>query len=97
MGAKRQRKANIVPLQDADALFRGNGVRAIARRTLPPGFTVADLRQFVELLYGMFDEREAKAVRVFDPFAQEGGRRITVARLVDAVMTLIEQQSHKEA
>lgn len=97
MPAKRQHKKTVQPLRDADALFLGMGVRAIARKTLPPGFTVADLQQFVELLYGMFDEREAKTIRVFDPFAGEGGRRVTVARLTEALTAIITNQTKKSA
>ncbi|MBA2677333.1 MAG: hypothetical protein H0U76_02885 [Ktedonobacteraceae bacterium] len=74
---------------ETDALFLGDGVRSIARKTLPPGYTVADLRQFLRLLYGLFDEKEAKVVIVADPFADGEGRRVTVARLADALENLI--------
>lgn len=82
---------------DPDALFLGDGVRSIARKTLPPGYTVADLNQFLTLLYGLFDEREAKEVRVYDPFAQEHGRRVTVARLADALATVIDHHQERQA
>ncbi len=96
MHVKRQvKKPAKSAVEDADALFVGLGERAIARKTLPPGYTVADLQQFVTLLYDMYDEREAKVVTVFDPFAQEKGRRITVARLTDALESLIERYQQR--
>jgi hypothetical protein len=88
---KKPTKSN----KDHDALFVGDGMRAIARKTLPPGYTIPDLQQFLALLYGMFEEREAKQVRVFDPFAQEKARKITVARLAEALDQLIESHTQK--
>jgi hypothetical protein len=91
----RQQRKSLQAIGDADALFLGQGVRAIARKTLPPGFTAADLQQFLTLLYGLFDDREAKVVRVYDPFATERGRKVTVARLADALSQLIEQHTQQ--
>lgn len=94
---KRQQKKAVQPSGDADALFLGSGVRAIARKTLIPGFTVADLEQFLTLLYGMFEEKEAKQVCVFDPFSHERGRRVTVARLAEAIEQVIQNNTQKSA
>ena len=94
---KRQQPQTKKVLKDADALFSGDGVRAITRKSMLPGYTVADLQQFLHLLYGMFDEKEAKKVTVFDPFSQERHRRVTVARLADALDSLIESQQQKSA
>lgn len=80
--------------QDADALFLGTGVRSIARKTMLPGYTIVDLERFIELLYGMFDEQEAKRVTVYDPFAQKQARRVTVARLAQALEDLVA--AHKQ-
>ncbi len=95
MIGKRQRKKTQNIVGDADALFLGTGVRAIARKTLPPGLTVADLQQLLTFLYGMFDERDAKVIRAYDPFAQERGRRVTVGRLADALSQLIDKHSQQ--
>jgi hypothetical protein len=92
-GCMRRVHQKISTKVDADALFLGTGIRAIARKTLPTGYTIADLQQFLSLLYGLFDEKEAKEVRVYDPFAQERGRRVTVARLADALANLIAAQA----
>jgi hypothetical protein len=94
---KRQRKVQQVPKGDVDALFLGDGIRAITRKTLLPGYTVSDLEQFVQLVYGMFDEQEAKRITVYDPFAKEKARRITVARLADALETLIASHSQQKS
>jgi len=83
--------------ETTDAVFLGSGVRAIARKSMLPGDTVADLEQFLVLLYGMFDEKEAKQVSVFDPFAESKGRRITIARLAGALEDLIERTAQKSA
>ena len=93
-----KKKGRGMPLQskkENDALFVGDGIRAIARKTLPPGYTVPDLQQFLALLYGMFEEKEARQVRVFDPFAQEKARKVTVARLAEAIDQLIESNAQK--
>jgi hypothetical protein len=95
---KRVRQQKKIPAKtDADALFLGTGVRAIARKTLPSGYTLADLQQFLELLYGMFEEHEVKEIRVYDPFAQSEGRRVTVARLADALENLIAAHAEKKS
>ena len=94
---KRQRKRPLALVGDADALFLGSGVRAIARKSMLPGYTIPDLEQFLNLLYGMFDDKQAKEVTVFDPFASEKGRRITVARLADALAHLIESHRQEKA
>jgi hypothetical protein len=97
-GSMLKKKGRATPSQgkkDHDALFVGDGMRAIARKTIPPGFTVPDLQQFLALLYGMFEEKEAKQVRVFDPFAQEKARKVTVARLAEAIDQIIESHSQK--
>jgi hypothetical protein len=95
MIGKHQQKKALKAVEDADALFLGNGVRAIARKSLPLGYTAADLQQFLTLLYGLFDDREAKVVRVYDPFATERGRKVTVARLAEALSQLIEQHTQQ--
>jgi hypothetical protein len=46
---RRQQKSILKQVEkDADALFLGSGIRAIARKTLPPGFTAGDIKQFLE-------------------------------------------------
>lgn len=97
MAAKSRRNKQTSISADADALFSNTTVRAIARKSLPPGYTVADLQQFLILLYGMFEETEAREVRVFDPFANERGKRITVARLADAIAQVIDRNTQQSA
>lgn len=94
---RRQQKKPAKRHGDADALFMGTGLRAISRKSMLPGYTVADLQQFLVLLYGMFDEKEAKEVIVSDPFASERGRRITIARLANAIEHLVEIHQQKSA
>ena len=88
----RRKKAVTVP-SESGALFMGTGVRGIARKTMLPGYTVSDIEQFLTLLYGMFDDQEAKRITVYDPFASDKARRVTVARLADALASLVDIQA----